>query len=382
MRLGLRSAALITWLAVAVAACTTPTQLIVVVDTDLPIPSGLDDVSVTVTSPEMGTMASEHQPLTSASGLPLTLAVVPSGDYLGPIDVRAEGSRGGSLVVAREARVTLVRGETRMLRLDLVASCVGVSCGRDQSCGPNGCDDLVVSELAPWPGSPPRLFDAGGPRDGGLDAYRDDIGPVDAYTPDVGPVDAHVEMPDAWGPDAWIGCATAGDCDDGVPCTTDACTDAHCTHIPMDSMCNDGEPCTDDHCTATGCMGTPNTSACNDGVFCNGFDQCSGGTCSMHTGDPCASPTVCDESVARCRGCVTGADCPADSAGAWGSCDYASQCSEMGTRSRTTRTYACDAGACVPTDSTESEACTRSTEGTSCGTGSCGSYGEIGRAHV
>jgi hypothetical protein len=373
----IRSSQALALLAAGLLACApAPTQLVVVVDTDLPIPSGLDDVSVTVTAPGMGTMASEHQALTSSAPLPLTLAVVPSGDFLGPIDVVAEGSHLGALVVSRRARVTLVRGETRMLRLDLVASCVGASCAATESCGPEGCERIEVSELEPWPGAPPRLFDAGAPvRDAGADAPREDIGPVDAHTPDVGPVDAFVEIPDASGPDAWVGCTTSEMCDDAVACTLDACTDGRCTHVPMDSMCDDGEPCTDDRCTAMGCSTTNNTADCNDRVFCNGFDRCDGGTCSVHTGDPCASPTVCDESVDRCRGCLTRADCPMDSTGTWSACGYADACSESAMRTRTNRTYACTDGACVPNDVVESDPCTRDTDGTSCGAGSCGAWG-------
>ncbi len=100
MRLGLRRLlVLVSWVTVLVASCApAPTQLIVVVDSDIPIPSGLDDVEVTVSS-SMGTMASEHQALTSSSQLPLTLAVISSGELLGPIDVHAEGSRLGSVIV-------------------------------------------------------------------------------------------------------------------------------------------------------------------------------------------------------------------------------------------------------------------------------------------
>lgn len=95
----------------------------------------------------------------------------------------------------------------------------------------------------------------------------------------------------------------------------------------------------------------------------------------MHTGDPCAAPSVCDEATERCRGCVTDASCPAESAGAWGACAWGDACTETGTRSRTVRSYACTGGDCVPTDRTETEACTRDTDGTGCGAGTCGGFG-------
>ncbi len=326
------------------------TQLVVVVDTDLAIPSALDQVRVTVSDGDTR-MASEEQSLRSASALPLTVSVVPDGDFLGPIDVIAVGTRGGSEVVRRRARVTLVRGESRLLRLDLVADCVGVQCDTDESCGPSGCATVDVGELPEWTGTPPRLGDAGPPP-------RVDAG--DAGDADGGPP---------------IACDNDADCDDGVPCTAARCQDGVCLFELDDSACDDGEPCTNDRCTATGCVTEPNTLPCDDGVFCNGFDRCVDGTCSMHDGDPCASPTVCDEAGSRCTGCATPADCPPASTGAWSACAYDDGCDESGTRTRTNRTYACEAGSCVPTDTTESDACARTTTGMSCGVGSCGSYG-------
>jgi hypothetical protein len=63
--------------------------------------------------------------------------------------------------------------------------------------------------------------------------------------------------------------------------------------------CDDSNPCTDDTCTLTGCVYTNNTAPCDDGLFCNGADTCSGGSCSVHAGDPCPGPdgdTNCSES--------------------------------------------------------------------------------------
>ncbi|MCB9596116.1 MAG: hypothetical protein H6719_25565 [Sandaracinaceae bacterium] len=349
-----------------------PTQLVVVVDSDLAIPAELDRVRVTVMADDTR-MASEEQALGSASLLPLTVAAVPEDDSLGPIDVIAEGFVGSALVVSRRARVTLVRNETRMLRLDLVASCVGTDCGADRSCGENGCVDVVIDELPPWPGTAPRLLDAGGmdadvARDGGArdGGPRDGGGPIDANRPDgsLPPTDASTTA-----------CMDDSECDDGILCTTDACMGGLCVSTPDDSVCDDGNGCTDDRCTAAGCTMDPNVLPCDDGVFCNGFDRCAAGSCDMHGGDPCASPTVCDEAGTRCTGCRDDSDCPGPSNGAWGACDYADGCDESGTRMRTNRSYACMGGSCVPTDTPESEPCSRSTDGDTCGVGSCGSYG-------
>lgn len=338
----------------AASCAPPPTQLIVVVDTDLQVPGELDAVSITVSS-TTGVMESERQALASASTLPLTVTVIPSGEFLGPIDVVAQGGLDGSVVLTRRARVTLVRGESLMLRLHLVARCLDVSCDEDESCGESGCGPIELDDLPVWPGTPPRL---------GMDAGALDGGPRDGSVRDAA-------MRDASNP-----CEDVSECDDDIPCTVDSCDAGRCAHQPVDSMCDDGEGCTDDRCDVDlGCVGDPNTAACNDGSFCNGFDQCGAGTCSTHTGDPCAAPTVCDEAADRCRGCVTVADCPGETLGAWEACTWGDTCTETGTRSRTVRTYACTGGACVPMDGTRSEPCMRDTDGLGCGVGSCEGFG-------
>ncbi|HYC00801.1 MAG TPA: hypothetical protein VEC57_16835 [Candidatus Limnocylindrales bacterium] len=99
---------------------------------------------------------------------------------------------------------------------------------------------------------------------------------------------------------------TGNDCSDGIACTTDACAGNVCTHVPVSAQCDDSNPCTADTCsTSVGCVHPPQESTCDDGVFCNGSDSCSGGTCSMHAGDPCAGGAecadVCDEDADACR---------------------------------------------------------------------------------
>ncbi|MGM0576443.1 MAG: hypothetical protein ACQEXJ_12000 [Myxococcota bacterium] len=79
-------------------------------------------------------------------------------------------------------------------------------------------------------------------------------------------------------------CQSSADCDDGEPCTDDDCEDGLCFHPPTE--CDDGEPCTDDFCEAgAGCATTP--ADCDDG-------------------DPCT-----DDSCAPGMGCVHALACPA-----------------------------------------------------------------------
>lgn len=152
----------------------------------------------------------------------------------------------------------------------------------------------------------------------------------------------------------------------------DANTDATCTP----GSCDDGNPCTDDVCEASGCVSTPNTAGCNDGSFCNGADTCAAGTCTPSGINPCGGSTVCDADASRCVGCRNDSDCPSDMLGAWGSCSGATTCAQTGTQSRTRMTFSCNAAMeCVGSTTTESQSCSLSTNGISCGAGTtCGTY--------
>lgn len=387
----LTSLVLATW---ACASCTpSPTQLVVVVDTDLAIPSALDEVSITVSS-ETGVMESETQRLSSRAMLPLTLGVVTDGDFLGPIEVVARGMLYDGFVLERAGRVTLVRGETRVLRLHLVASCVGVSCGRDESCGENGCDDIDLAELPPWSGTPPRLGeDAGALRDAGLDARAatTDAPVPDAPGLDVGPNDAYVAPVDAAEPfDAFRGCTTTADC---LPeslgpwsdCNfADSCVETGTrTRTRRTFECRANVCFADDTIVSDACMRESDGSPC--------------GMSSCDAYGPCDYTDGCDESATQSRACVdlrcsagvcgtvprtetTGCDretdgmgCGATSCGSYGACDYTDVCDESALQRRTCTDRRCASGSCGSVAREETDGCSRTTGGMSCGLGmSCG----------
>ena len=314
----------------SLAACASPlTELVVVVDTDLRMPSELDALEIVITPPA-GDPRTQERALTGDEMLPFTLTVVPSGE-LGPFEVRAVGRLDGAVVVTRSARTTLVRGESRTLILHLARACVGVTCASGETCVESGaCHDVDDPVVLPWSGRPPRLGeDAGTPVDGGRDAS------ADAGT------DASVEED----------CRLTG-CDDDERCTEDVCNDVshHCEHRPL-------------------------TASCDDGAFCNGLDHCADGTCSGHTGDACLAGTTCDETDDVCTGCTTDDECPAPIEGAWGTCASSDACAVEGTETRTRRTFACVTGRCEPTDGDEMRACPRTTEGTPCAMSTCDAYG-------
>jgi hypothetical protein len=98
------------------------------------------------------------------------------------------------------------------------------------------------------------------------------------------------------------GCTGVTDCDDGDPCTADACaTDGTCTSAPAE--CNDGNPCTVDRCdTAMGCVTAAATgTTCDDGNDCTTADACAAGAC---TGSAVAGCCLADADCADDDGCT------------------------------------------------------------------------------
>ncbi len=108
--------------------------------------------------------------------------------------------------------------------------------------------------------------------------------------------------------------------------------------------------------TDTFVAGCPDGAACDDGVFCNGTDTCSGGTCSVHAGDPCAGGaecnTYCNEAAGNCFNSVTTA-CTSD--GNVCTDDY---CDGAGTCAHTNNTASCDDNnACTTNDTCSGGVC-------------------------
>ena len=97
-----------------------------------------------------------------------------------------------------------------------------------------------------------------------------------------------------------------GACDDGSGCTTDdVCTGGACQGVPKID-CNDGNPCTLDACDEiTGaCVFTPNESPCDDGNPCTQKDQCQEGEC-VGEGTECDDDDECTtDSCDPDGGCV------------------------------------------------------------------------------
>jgi hypothetical protein len=104
-------------------------------------------------------------------------------------------------------------------------------------------------------------------------------------------------------------CSSDAQCDDGDPCTTDACAvpegdtgTPHCAHqpAPAGTSCDDGNPCTSgDACTADGiCVGTSNGTCLPPPVDTTCPAGCASGTPDF----PAATPLVSPGLPASCSG--------------------------------------------------------------------------------
>ncbi|MSQ84261.1 MAG: hypothetical protein EXR77_15490 [Myxococcales bacterium] len=158
-----------------------------------------------------------------------------------------------------------------------------------------------------------------------------------------------------------------GACDDGNPCTQDACDPAatepsKCSHIlgngPCDAdgsacteadncssgkcvagklkQCDDGNPCSADGCDPkTGCVSTPDNGApCDDENLCTLGDKCFAGKCQAGLAKDCVSSDTCV--VAKCS--LTDGKCKFTNKQEGLSCDDGTSC---------TKDDVCSTGACV-----------------------------------
>lgn len=106
-------------------------------------------------------------------------------------------------------------------------------------------------------------------------------------------------------------CDTPADCDDGNPCTDDACVDNLCEYSNTIGACaDDGNPCTDDICSGGACTHPNNDSnACTDNNDCT-TDACVSGECQSTyspAGGCCNSDADCDDGNPGTTDLCTGA---------------------------------------------------------------------------
>jgi hypothetical protein len=177
-------------------------------------------------------MVDQSYPL--ASGWPHSVSLRPGRVESQAITISATVRSGGAFVARRAVRSRFVSGEQVAVRIHIPASCRGVMCAPREDCDDGRCVPL-------------ESFDGGrdaGPRDGG--------------TYDATPSDG--------------GCGSPAECDDGVACTLDLCSDGTCENEPDHARCREGSMCDPVMgCPPIVCGTDPE---CADGVSCNGVETC------------------------------------------------------------------------------------------------------------
>lgn len=251
----------------------------------------------------------------------------------------------------------------------------GVACGPAGECPPGTA--CLTDNKCHRPGD---VLDAGpgdavgdAASDAAIDAHRGlDIDA--APTIDAAPVgcsgDADCQMP----PDL---CSTAGTCD----LSQHACTFPHVDCSAMNDPCNLGV------CTpATGqCAKAPANSGFTCGnTVCGAFGTCgsfdstcdSSGTQSQSCTENKCSAGVCQPNTYTvtqgCSRTTDGVTCGDTTTTNCNACDYTGQCDEAAQQSCTCTSMTCAADVCTPSAAPCTLACTRNTEGDSCGT--CSSF--------
>jgi hypothetical protein len=332
-------------LASASAGCTAPrTEVIVVVDSDMTVPGGVDTIVVSVTPPD-GREQRATRPLATRDDLPAMLGLEHRGGPLGPFEVVALGVLDSETIIERVALVSFVRERTLVLPLHLVEACRDQWCPPDQTCTEDGCRDIEIDEsmLDVWTGEPPRLD---GSSDGDADADSDVDGDGDADSDVDDDADQDVEADGDADADSDIdgdsdvdGDADSdgdGDADGDVDIDLDADLDAE-ECVAVDEVCNGR----DDDCDTEVDEGfhlasdPENCGSCGHVCdFSGGSGECVLGECVVlecdspyddcnHTGDDgceanlrtdvynCGScDTICHGGRVCCAGDCTRSPCP------------------------------------------------------------------------
>jgi len=152
------------------------------------------------------------------------------------------------------------------------------------------------------------------------------------------------EVGGAGGADA--GCSAAPDCDDGDPCTTDACQFQRCSYTASTAPCKDDQdPCTTDVCNMGNCTHPDSgTCECQVAADCNDNKVCTDDSCDANheckhddntaacpdegsacTDDKCAAGECKHSDNGSCE-CLTPADCDDTDPCTFNQCNAAGDC--------------------------------------------------------
>jgi len=263
---------LLTACAVLITACgEEPTEIVLVVDTTLAVPAELDGVTIDVSGPT--TMERKLATLgPTGTALPLTLGLTRAdGAALGPLSIVVLGQRAGGEIVRRVVRTEFVEGQSKLLRVVLVADCLAPrDCGAGNTCSELGCvPERIAGSSLPTFGNVPARFDGGAGMTERCNSVDDD---GDGMTDEGFDLQNETLNCGACGNDCGskTGVASAH-CEAGV-CLVDSCTSGR-------------DDCDDDG--ATGCEADlqSDPAHCNScTAVCqplNGTPTCAAGACSI-----------------------------------------------------------------------------------------------------
>jgi hypothetical protein len=167
--------------------------------------------------------------------------------------------------------------------------------------------------------------------------------------------------------------------------------------------CDDDEACTvlNDACGTATCdlgAGMCVKAPMNEGGDCESGTVCEPATACGGFAEPCgesgSQQRICHDTKCRAGTCTPenrvetlpcgretdGTSCGSTSCGGWGGCGgFEDTCDQDGTRSRTCWQRRCSGGGCADVNPySDTQGCSRSTDGTSCGPDQCGSFGLCG----
>ena len=187
---------LLALLAVAGCEAKDPTQIVLVVDTDIPVPGELDGFSLKIERNGVVRtfLTYDLNPGHSASvKLPATLSLVADKELAQRVTITVTGMQGDAPLVVRTARLPFADDRVLMLRLNLLRKCAYLAkpCPPGTTCTAGGCVsvDINAGDLPDWDeAAASKKQDAALVKDAGGDLGRDaprDSTPVEDKKPDA-----------------------------------------------------------------------------------------------------------------------------------------------------------------------------------------------------
>lgn len=146
--------ALMSAVLVSCAPDIEPTEVVLVIDSDLVAPTQVDSLDVVVFTAGGEEMSSFATLGFGDMRFPRTLGVQNINTRLEGYRVEARARFGGATVVTRTATFDFVRDRSMQLRLFLPAACEDVRCEGGLTCTEGGVCRSTDVELEAWTGSP------------------------------------------------------------------------------------------------------------------------------------------------------------------------------------------------------------------------------------